>query len=91
MEEIGMIQANIPTRQNICYENHLRGLLDEQYQREQILWRQKFRKSWLTQKRLKCKILLHVNHHQNEENFDNNLKPGSNEWTSDQNEIGDMF
>lgn len=52
MTEIGKFQGLLPT---VCTNNrgtHLRGLLDEQLQCEQVLWRQKSRESWLVQKDL---------------------------------------
>lgn len=55
-EQLSLVQQAEPSDDNICIEKCLLIELDEQLQREEILWKQKLRVSWLTSGDLNTKF-----------------------------------
>lgn len=88
--EIDSIQHMLPSANNRA-KLVLRINLDEQYQREQILWRQKSRDSWLIQKELNTKFFYTLTIIRRKRNSISSIKNSDHLWVSSRMDIENLF
>lgn len=81
-------QQAAPNEQNLWMENCLRLELDEQLKREEMLWKQKSRVTWLSSSDLNTKFFHASTIIRRCRNQILELKNGGGEWISGRNSIG---
>lgn len=81
----------LPSANNRAKLALLRLNLDEQYQREQILWKQKSRDSWLIQKELNTKFFYTLTIIRRKRNSISSIKNSDHLWVSSRMDIENLF
>lgn len=76
---------------NQQYELHRKTLLDEQLQREQVMWRQKSKTQWLTSQELNTMFFYTSTIIRRSNSVITSLKDSSGNWITDCHDIGQLF
>lgn len=80
-----------PSVANSNLDLHLRFLLDEQLQREQLLWKTRSRVTWLQQKELNTKFFYTSTIIRRNRNLISSPQNSAHQWISDRDGIGDLI